>query len=226
MEGILANHGRLTTPQALAISLLVCRALHYAHNQVITLYGETYHGVVHRDIKPANMLLSRSGRVKLTDFGIARPGQVSIHTGDAGQVVGTLPYLAPEQLDEGAELTVQSDIYALGATVYELISGGRAFPQHDVASLLKAKTFGNVEPLKSSQHIPQQLLDTIGTAMANDPAKRYGSIQALSEDLERCMRAIDVHDGYTHLRDLADAYWRMPADATAAINTEERTHCS
>jgi hypothetical protein len=207
LEDVVKQRGKLTTPQALAISLLTCRALHFAHQQVFTIYGKTYHGVVHRDIKPANILLSRSGRIKLTDFGIARPGETSIHTGDAGHVVGTLPYLAPEQLDESADLTPRTDLYALGATMHEFLTGGRAFPQRDVTSLIKAKTFGTIEPLKPSNDIPQLLVDTVNKVMSTEPDERHESGAELAKDIEKCMRMLEIKDGYAELKSLVDDYY-------------------
>jgi serine/threonine-protein kinase len=212
IEGVLRKKGPLTTPQALSITILTCRALHYAHSQTITIYGKAYKGVIHRDIKPANIMLSRSGRVKLADFGIARPTEVSIHTLDSGNVVGTLPYLAPEQLEENAELTARTDVFALGATLYEMISGKRAFPQRDIQSLIKAKTFGKVEPLAVSPQVPKVLVDAIAKAMATEPSERYATADAFGKDLEKCLRAVGVRDGYSHLRQLADSLWgKAPA---------------
>ncbi|MBD3242708.1 MAG: protein kinase, partial [Chitinivibrionales bacterium] len=213
LESIQRKRGRLTPPQVLALGILTCRALHYAHNQVLTIYGKTYHGVIHRDIKPANIMLSRSGRIKLTDFGIARPGETSIHTGDAGHVVGTLPYLAPEQLDEDADLTARTDLYALGATLYELLTGSRAFPQRDVTSLIKAKTFGSIPPLKTDGGLPQRLVDTINRAMATEPQDRHENALVLCKELEKCMRELDVADGYAELKQLVDEHFSQTGEA-------------
>ncbi|MBN1999208.1 CHASE2 domain-containing protein, partial [candidate division KSB1 bacterium] len=158
LEEIIRKGGPVTPDQAAIIGILVCRALAYAHQHVMTIYGKTYHGVVHRDLKPANVLLSRSGRVKLTDFGIARPSSVSLHTMDTGNVVGTLPYLSPEQLD-GKEIDAQTDIYALGVTMYELLTGKRAFPQKKISALIQAKSLGKLEtPLATLSGVPKQLV--------------------------------------------------------------------
>ena len=207
LENVIEKHGRLSAPQTMLIGILVARALHYAHNQVITIYGETHNGVIHRDLKPANIMLSRSGRIKLTDFGIARPSDVSLHTVDSGTVVGTLPYLAPEQLD-GAGVSVKSDIYALGATLHELLSGRRAFPQTEVSALVKAKSMGTVESIRLSSDVPHGLGAILAKAMHTDPAQRHASGQALAADLEQCYRQMKAGArAYQHLRDIAASFW-------------------
>jgi serine/threonine-protein kinase len=189
IEDVMKTCKSISPIEATAIGILVCRALNYAHKQVVTIYGETYKGIVHRDLKPANILLSRNGHVKLTDFGIARPGAVSLHTADTGNIVGTLPYLSPEQLSE-EELTPKTDIYALGVTLYELVSGNRAFQQVDVSSLVTAKTKGNYKPLRSSQFLPQELIEIIEGAMATNPEKRFASAKDMGKSLEKVLHTI------------------------------------
>ena len=91
-------------------------AIHYAHQE----------GVIHRDIKPSNVMVEADGNVQITDFGLAR-----IHSGDevtiTGDIVGTLRYMSPEQLDETAVADQRTDIYSLGLTLYELVTGHAAF---------------------------------------------------------------------------------------------------
>jgi serine/threonine-protein kinase len=199
MEEILKTCRVLTPVETVAIGILVCRALGYAHHQVITVYGETYKGIVHRDLKPANILLSRTGQIKLTDFGIARPGAVSLHTIDSGKVVGTLPYLAPEQLKE-EPLTEKTDIYALGATLYELLSGTRPFPQGDIPAIIAAKTSGSYKPLKPSATVPKEIVDIISCAMATDPHKRFHSAKDMGNKLEQVLNTI-IKDRDTFILD-------------------------
>jgi CHASE2 domain-containing sensor protein/tRNA A-37 threonylcarbamoyl transferase component Bud32 len=177
----------LTPSETMAIGMVICRALQYAHTQATTLYGKTYKGIIHRDLKPANIMLSKSGRVKLTDFGIARPEEVGLHTMDLGKVVGTLPYLAPEQLD-GSDMTSAVDLYALGATLYEFVSGERAFPQTEINALVAAKASGRVKALPG--HVPQDLVRIIAKAMALQPGERYASAQAMERDLEKALRPL------------------------------------
>ncbi len=189
MEDVMKKCKSLTPVEVLSIGVLVCRALNYAHNQVVSVYGETYKGIVHRDLKPANILLSKSGHVKLTDFGIARPGSVSLHTADTGKVIGTLPYLAPEQLKEDG-ISPRTDIYALGATLYELASGKRAFPHVDIPSLLSAITKGDYQPLRSSSYLPKELIEIIERAMAIDAEKRFSSAAEMGKNLEKVLNTL------------------------------------
>jgi serine/threonine-protein kinase len=191
--------------EAMVIGILVCRALQYAHNQVTTIYGKVYKGVIHRDLKPANIMLSRSGRVKLTDFGIARPGEVSLHTMDSGTVVGTLPYLAPEQLS-GANITAQVDIYALGATLFELVTGQRAFPQTDINVLLSSKVTGKIRDFPDN--VPQALREIAAKAMAIKTEDRYMSAALMENDLDKAYRSFQdkTVSGYEVLENLVKRF--------------------
>jgi serine/threonine-protein kinase len=208
MEEVLHKCRLLTVEQALITGILICRALHYAHTQVLTIYGKTYNGIIHRDLKPANILLSRSGQIKLTDFGIARPAEVSLHTVEAGSVVGTLPYLAPEQLD-GNNLTPGADIYALGVTLYELIAGERAFPQTEITGLLRAKSGGIYKPLARTVQIPADVAQIIDTAMSTDPSKRPPSARALGEALEGAFVKMSGTNGTQHIASLVKRIWNI-----------------
>ncbi len=206
MDEVIAQCGRLSPEQTLAIGILVCRALHYAHQRTVTVYGKTYKGVVHRDLKPANVMLSRGGKIKLTDFGIARPRSVSLHTLDSGKVVGTLPYLAPEQLD-GKQLSARTDIYALGAMMHELVTGRRAFPQADVTALVNAKTRGQVQSLRASGTAPERMAAVIERAMAQRPQDRYDSASEMGRELERILRSRVQADHRQFIGGLVKRFW-------------------
>ncbi|KMQ51910.1 Serine/threonine protein kinase PrkC, regulator of stationary phase [Chitinispirillum alkaliphilum] len=181
LEDVINEWGPLKPTETLAIGLLVCRALQYAHNHTVTVYGKTYKGIIHRDLKPANILLSKTGHIKITDFGIARPGDVSIHTMDSGNIVGTLPYLAPEQLS-GNSVSNKADIYALGAILYECAAGKRAFPQTDITTLLSAKTNGQLN--SEGERIFPQLKSLCHNTLQVDPQKRYSSAAEMSSEIE------------------------------------------
>jgi len=207
LEEYIRKCGSMTAMQAAIIGILICKALHYAHRQVMTIYGKTYNGVIHRDLKPANVLISRSGRVKLTDFGIARPVSVSLHTMDTGNIVGTMPYLSPEQLD-GKDLDARTDVYALGLTMYELLTGKRAFPQREVSALMSAKSLGKLEvPLTSSSELPKQLADIVNKAMETDRQLRYRDAGEMEKELESFIRDRAEDPAYMHLQELVGGFW-------------------
>lgn len=207
LDDFIRKCGALTMEQAAIIGILICRALNYAHHHVVTIYGKTYNGVIHRDLKPANVLLSRIGKVKLTDFGIARPASVSLHTQNSGNIVGTMPYLSPEQLD-GKAIDAQTDIYALGITLYELLMGKRAFPQKDMTALIQAKSLGKIDvPLNSVTRIPRALVDIVNKAIETNKEYRYRDVKELGRDLENFIRSHTERSGYTHLQELIHKFW-------------------
>ncbi|MCI0459577.1 MAG: serine/threonine-protein kinase [Gemmataceae bacterium] len=148
-------------------------ALHYAHQQ----------GVLHRDVKPANLLLDRHGTIWVTDFGLAkvvdREGLTS-----TGDILGTLQYMAPENLQGQAE--VSSDVYSLGLTLYELLTLQPPFHGTDMAALLGSVSGSEpMPPRKINPGIPLDLETIVLKAIAREPAQRYPTAQALAEDLRR-----------------------------------------
>jgi serine/threonine-protein kinase len=189
IKTLLAQSQRLPLPVALAIAYFLCQALHYAHTKDYTLYGKVYRGLIHRDIKPDNIFISRDGIVKLMDFGIARPSEVSLHTVGA-KIMGTLVYLSPEQLN-GASLDHRSDIFSLGAVLYEMISGKRAFPQKTLSEIVQKKTRGEFVPItQTNVAIPPRLGEIIPRSMALDPAERYPTMADFGHDLFGIFRSI------------------------------------
>jgi serine/threonine protein kinase/WD40 repeat protein len=155
------------------IALQVAEALSYAHRQ----------GVLHRDIKPSNLLLDAQGTVWVTDFGLAKAEGADelTHTGD---IVGTMRFMAPERFD-GTSLP-QSDIYALGLTLYELLTLRQAFDDSNKAKMIERIAHQPpVSPRKIDRLIPRDLETVVLKCLAKDPADRYTSAEALAEDLRR-----------------------------------------
>jgi len=160
--------GKVFTPEKLApLVAELCAALDYAHTQA---------KVVHRDLKPANLLVNRDGRLKVTDFGIAR-SLSDTHTrltGRAGGTSGTLPYMSPQQL-MGAEPTAADDIYALGATLYELLTGKPPFHTGDVTLQIREATPQPVNARRATLGIPgvpPAWEQTIQACLAKEPKDR------------------------------------------------------
>ncbi len=187
LKELIEKEKRLPFTVAIALIQFVCNALHYAHNQVFTLYGKPYEGIVHRDIKPANILLTRSGIPKLADFGIAKPLDISLHT--VGQkVMGTFTYLSPEQLN-GEPLDRRSDIYSLGIVLYECITGEKAFPQKTIADLIREKLRNQYRKFDSlGIMIPKKLEQIIDKSMQISPDKRYLDAEEFAADLSDVLK--------------------------------------
>jgi len=136
-------------------------------------------GIVHRDVKPGNLLVTPSGRVKVTDFGIARAAQGMALT-MTGQVVGTPAYISPEQAN-GRPATSASDVYALGVLLYELLAGVRPFVGDTPVSIAMAHVREPVPPLPPS--VPDDLAAVVHQALAKDPDSRFANGSALAAAL-------------------------------------------
>ena len=180
--------GRLPLDQALEYAIQIADALDKAHRQ----------GVVHRDLKPGNIMLTKSG-TKLLDFGLAKlkgdAGSVSplsqMPTQDPsapltaeGTIIGTLQYMAPEQL-EGKEADARTDIFAFGAVVYEMVTGKKAFEGASQASLIGAIMNHQPAPLAQVQPVSPRMLDHVITAcLAKNPEDRCQSAADLMRELK------------------------------------------
>ncbi len=190
LKQTIRHHGRLPLPVCTAAAILICRALAYAHSQRFVLYGKHYEGIIHRDLKPENIMITKTGLVKLMDFGIARPTQTSLHTID-GNITGTLPYLSPEQMD-GHNIDERTDIYPLGAILFEMITGEMLFPQQEITKLLQAKSRSEFrKPSEFGLQLPSTLTKIINKCLEYNKEDRYTTADDLLYALER------MHHGIT-----------------------------
>jgi hypothetical protein len=151
----------------------VLSALSYAHAR----------GVVHRDLKPANMMVTAGGLVKLMDFGIAKMAADRKLT-QTGSTVGSLYYMSPEQIKGAQDLDPRSDLYSLGVSLYEIVTGARPFQGDSEYSIMAAHLQGNPPPpIQISPNLPAGLNEIILQALEKDPAKRFQTADAFRNAL-------------------------------------------
>jgi serine/threonine-protein kinase len=163
---IIEKRIRLSGVEVLSIMEQTARALHAAHED----------GLVHRDVKPGNLLITPSGKVKITDFGIARVAdQVALTA--TGQVMGTVQYLAPEQAT-GKQATPSTDLYSLGIVAYEALTGRRPFTGESQMVIAMAQI--NDKPPAMDADIDQRVQDLVLSCLAKKPNQRPGSALDLS----------------------------------------------
>jgi serine/threonine protein kinase len=186
---------------ALHIAEQCARGLHYAHT-LVDSKGPLR--IVHRDISPQNILLSAQGETKLTDFGLAKalaadPGSMS------GMMKGKLGYMSPEQV-QGAAITPQTDIFGLGAVLYELVSGRRLYPVSEgLAALVARATQARIDPL-STEDAPGAVCEIIGRCLKKNPAERFSSADELASELSRIVSEYSNGSAAVILGQLVEKY--------------------
>jgi len=165
--------GPLSVAEAVDYMRQVLSALEYAHG----------HGVIHRDLKPANMMLTPSGVVKLMDFGIAKAATDRRLT-MTGTTMGSLYYMSPEQIQGTAGLDPRSDLYSLGVSLYELVTGKRPFDGDSQYAIMAAHLEKTpVPPIQLDPKLPQLLNDVILMSVLRDPNQRFQSATAFRNAL-------------------------------------------
>lgn len=167
-----------TLAQTLGIMRDLLSALDYAHQQ----------SIVHRDIKPANLLIEASGRVKLTDFGVARIQDSGEATRTQGTMVGTLKYMSPEQI-QGHPVDARADLFAAGIVLYQLLTGKRAFDaETDFALIQQIVSHEPAAPSQLNPQLPPALDAVMARALAKSRNQRYATAQAFSDALQEASR--------------------------------------
>lgn len=173
LSGSLSGSSRHYRDAVVRLGIQVADALAYAHEQ----------GVVHRDIKPSNLLLDLHGTAWVTDFGLAKANDSDdlTHTGD---IIGTLRYMAPERFDNQGDH--RADIYALGLTLYELLTHKPAYSGNTKPKLMEQVLAANpAKPRSINPSIPRDLETIVLKAIERDPALRYQSAREMEDDLKR-----------------------------------------
>ena len=188
--------GHLSVQQAIGICSQILDALSYAHA----------HGIIHRDVKPQNVIVTNRGKAKLADFGIAREVTASTVTFSGKNVIGSVHYISPEQA-KGLPVTEESDIYSVGISLYEMLTGSVPFiGDTTVATALMHLSETPVPPRELNPGIPPALNDIVLRAIEKEPGMRYSSAKLMRSDLIRSLS----HPNGTFARDRESKEYKTP----------------
>ena len=181
LGAILKKSGAVPPEIAAIVVLRLVRALEHAHR----------HGIIHRDIKPGNILVSKTGDLKLSDFGIAKepdPADMKADLTRTGQAIGTPSYMSPEQI-MGDMLTFNSDLFSAGIVLYELLVGAKPFTSDTATSLLdKIRSQGYRDVRNAKGGVPRALAKIVRRSLKKEPRKRWTSTTELRHALEDFVR--------------------------------------
>ncbi len=190
LANLLARQKMLPEAEAVKITAKICDALTYLHQQ----------GITHRDLKPHNIMLCSDGGIRLMDFGIARAeGARRLTFVGFSPVMGTPDYMSPEQV-RGKRGDHRSDIYSLGAILYEMVTGSTPFQGESPYVVMNARVTGDPEaPRKLNHHLTPVLEEIILHALERDPAKRYANAGEMKSELEN-YESVSLTNRYERLR--------------------------
>ena len=186
----------------------VARAVEHAHRR----------GILHRDLKPGNILLDERREPHVTDFGLAKRLDEESSLTQAGAIVGTPSYMAPEQAQAATDLSTAVDVYGLGAVLYELLTGRPPFKgETALETMMKARSQAPAAPRKMAADIDQDLETICLKCLEKEPSARYASAAALADDLERWLAGKPIHAREVSVRErLVKWSRRQPLLAGAA----------
>jgi serine/threonine-protein kinase len=183
LKELIVSRGPAPIPIAIDYARQILAGLRFAHRN----------GVIHRDIKPHNMVVDSEGRVKVTDFGIARAEEAGgAQMTEAGSIIGTAQYLSPEQA-RGTQVDKTSDLYSLGIVLYELLTGTVPFTGDTPVEIAMKHLSAVPEPPSVLRaDVPHALDMVVLRALAKDPRDRFQSAEEMDAELERVARGLDV----------------------------------
>lgn len=180
LADIKKDEGIMDPAHAVSIIKQTAEALGEAHNV----------GLVHRDVKPSNIMIDATGRPKVTDFGIAYVSEAKTKLTSDGSIIGTPEYLSPEQC-EGKTVDARSDIYSLGVTLYEILSGETPYEADTPVSMLVKIIQGTFKPLNEvNPNVPEPLQRVVDKMMQTNPAERFTDMASLSKALTDVEKAL------------------------------------
>lgn len=196
LEQILEERGEMPWQEVVDLAIQMCDALHYAHE----------HGVVHRDLKPSNLMITEDGRVKLTDFGIAKDLDKTALTA-TGRTLGTAAYMAPEQIRGTPGVSHKTDLYALGCVLFQMLTGEAPFSGGTHIVLMHNHLNSEPPRVSSKAEVPKALDELVNKLMAKEPSDRPWDAASVGVSLT------DIRD-----RPKKDAAKPRPADETMAAS--------
>jgi len=214
LKDVIRDRGPLSVEETVNITGQICDALGHAHN----------HHIIHRDVKPHNILLTQSGLVKVTDFGIARAMTGNTITHQPGSsVLGSVHYFSPEQARGGAT-DIKSDIYSLGIVLYEMITQQLPFSGDTPVSVaLKHLRDRFIEPRQLNASIPQSVENIVLRCLVKSPDARYPDMGAVKADLQEALQRPNVAK-FIMPEDFSDATISIPAVGGATFAELRESH--
>jgi serine/threonine protein kinase len=187
LSDLITKNVTIRPSDALDLIIGLLHGLAYAHKR----------GIIHRDIKPANIRVDTEGKARLMDFGVAHLASSELTS--TGMLLGTPAYMAPEQIT-GSAVTAETDLFSVGAVLYELLAGQRAFIGETLQSLMYSILNKAPEPLdKLLPKLPPGLSDVVMRALAKEPSHRYHSALAMANDLSAILNALEPEGKRTSL---------------------------
>ena len=185
------NKKQFSISQAIEIILQICQGLSKAHQA----------GIVHRDIKPENIMIDRDGRLKILDFGLAKLKGITGLTRN-GTKMGTAHYMSPEQA-RGEDVDQRSDIFALGAILYELLSERFAFKGDYDLAVIYAIVHEQPQPLTN---VPEELQQIVDKALKKNPAQRYSTLRAMITELQEIRHNLEMSEKQSMVKEVPPKY--------------------
>jgi hypothetical protein len=201
--------------------LLVAQAVDYISQALSALEFAHQHGVIHRDIKPANMMLTPTGIVKLMDFGIAKASTDQRLT-MTGTTMGSLYYMSPEQIQGAANIDSRADLYSVGVSLYELVTGKRPFDGDSQFAIMSAHLEKSpIPPVAIDPKMPQALNDAILMSVAKDPAARFQTAGAFRNALGNVAPAASPMPAQAITQPVRGPVAPMPMPVAAAVAAQK-----